>query len=121
MQLAHHAYDRHESLEWGDAFQARIEKLDMNGVNGRLVPGGVECDPALIDVNLIPHVEAKTIELVDIQQPDRDASGNSHGPAHRGGENGVFGAVAAHVPGDFVRRGERDLEILIARSRRPSG
>ena len=50
--------------------------------------------------------------LFHVHQADRDARRDTGRPAHRRGQHRVFGAVAAEVAGNLVRRGERDLEIL---------
>ena len=73
----------------------------------------IECDPALIDVDFVPHVIAEPLVFFDIDEADHDAGRYAAGPAHRRHEHGVFGAVAAQVAGDLARRGEADLEILV--------
>ena len=85
----------------------------MDRVDGRLIECRVECDPALVGMDLIPHVIAESLQPFDVDQSNHHATRNTGRSAHRGGQDSVLGAVASQIAGDFIGRGKCDPKVLV--------
>ena len=79
LQLVLNAGEGEENFERGDTLQARIGELDMRGIDAGLVTGGVERDPSLVDVDLVPDMVSEPFDflprVVDVEQPDATRDG----------------------------------------------
>src|SRR5260221_13239594 len=59
-QVAQNANHGEEWLEGRHAVEARIGQLDVGRVHLRLVERSVDCDPAAVDIDVIPHMKTES-------------------------------------------------------------
>ena len=105
--LAQHADDRQERLEGEHAVEAGVGELDVDGVNVVLVERRVDRDPAPVDVDLVPDVEAEAAEAVGVDQADatRDGHARRRGTWRRSGRRARCSRPRGSAPPR--RRGRR--------------